>query len=88
MRKYKLLQFGKCYVNKNRDMVVALLSGSKKKGYKFAGSTSNPYMLLGTFYLLSRIVDNDGNWTEINPTAFNAASTWHAKGQPLPVLFQ
>lgn len=87
MRKYKLLQFGKCYVNRTGDVAITLLSGCKKKGYQFAGSCAAPAMLLGKFQLLSRVVENDGNWVEVTPSVFNAASAWHSKGESLPFIF-
>jgi hypothetical protein len=80
MKKYKLLKFGQCYINREGDFVIALLGGEKKKGYRFAGSHAHPYVVLGTFQLLSRIVPNDGNWIEITPYGFNVASHYHSQG--------
>lgn len=80
MKKFKLLRFGKCYINREGDFVIALLRGSKKKGYLFAGSNANPSVWLGTFSLLSRIVPNDGNWIEIDKQTFNVASAFHVTG--------
>ena len=80
MKKYKLLKFGQCYINREGDFTIGLLRGDKKHGYLFAGSHANPPVFLGTFQLLSRIIPNDGNWTEIDPSMFNAASAFHTTG--------
>ncbi len=80
MKKYKLLRFGHCYINREGDFIVALMSGDKKHGYQFVGSHANPCVLLGNFQLLSRIVPNDGNWNEITTDMFNLASTCHTSG--------
>jgi hypothetical protein len=80
MRKYKLLKFGQCYINQAGDLIIGLLRGDKKHGYQFAGSSAHPVVYLGTFQLLSRIVDNDGNWTEIDPEMYNLIHTFHMGG--------
>lgn len=80
MKKYKLLRFGKCYINKAGDFVIALLRGDNKHGYQFAGSHVNSSVLTRTFQLLSRIVPNDGNWKEIAPEIFNVSSALHITG--------
>lgn len=81
MKKYKLLRFGQCYINNNGDFVVGLLHGNRKHGYVFAASHANPSVVLGTLQTLSRIVPNDGRWTEITPEQFNVASALHWNGQ-------
>jgi len=85
MKKYKLLRFGKCYINKEGDFTICLLGGNKHNGYQFAGSHANPVVFLGKFYLLSRIVLNDKHWIEIKPEVFNVASALHTSGHVLDV---
>jgi len=80
MKKNKLLRFGHCYINKAGSFTIALLSGNKNVGYQFAGSHASPPVNLRVFQLLSRVVPNDGNWTEISPQLFNSASVLHGKG--------
>jgi len=80
MKKFKLFRFGKCYINREGDFVIALLKGSKKHGYTFAGSNANPSVWLGKFYLLSRIIPNDGSWIEVDEALFNIASAFHVSG--------
>ena len=80
MKKYKLLKFGQCYINRDGDFVIGLLKGDKKHGYLFAGSHAKPNVIIGTFQLLSRIVPNDGNWIEIDHSMFNVASAFHISG--------
>ena len=80
MKKYKLLRFDRCYLNKEGDFVIGLLSGCKKHGYTFVGSHANHAVFLGTFRLLSRVVPNDGNWIEVDPQTFNVASSLHVSG--------
>lgn len=81
MKKYKLLRFGQCYINRVGDFIIGLLYGDKKHGYVFAASHANPSTMLGKIQAMSRIVPNDGNWTEITPEQFNVASALHWKGQ-------
>lgn len=80
MRKYKLLKFGRCYINKEGDMAIGLLYGNKRYGYQLAGSSAHPSVNLGRFQMLSRIVDNDGNWTEIDVNLYNLVHTYHMDG--------
>lgn len=80
MNKYKLLRFGRCYINRGGDFVIGLLGGDKKHGYQFAGSHANRAVWLGKIQVLSRIVPNDGNWIEIDPATFNIASACHVTG--------
>ena len=71
MKKYKLLRFGHCYINPDGSFVVGLLKGTKKKGYYFAASHAVPNAVcLGKIMILTRIVPNDGYWTEIPMDAF------------------
>lgn len=65
MKKYRSFKFGKCYINKSGDFAVALLRGSKKNGYVFACSHAKPCAAMRTLNLLSRIIPNDGEWTEV-----------------------
>lgn len=81
--KYKGLKFGQPYINQERSFIFVLVGGSKKKGYHFVGSHSHPSVILGDFYLLSRVVPNDGNWLEINYKTFNDASTFHVLNSPV-----
>lgn len=83
MKKYKLLKFGKCYINTEGDFVIGLLRGDKKHGYTFAGSHAHPHVWLGTFQLMSRVITNDGNWKEIDPSMYNVASALHTTGHVL-----
>lgn len=83
MKKFKLLRFGQCYANRKGDFVIGLLKGDKKHGYQFAASHANPAVFLGVIQTMSRVIDNDGNWTEISPEMFNAASALHASGYTL-----
>jgi hypothetical protein len=80
MKKYKLLRFGRCYINKAGDFAIALIRGDKKHGYQFLGSHAHTSVMLGNFQLLSRIVPNDGNWIEIDEAEFSAASAFHVGG--------
>lgn len=77
--KYKTLKFGHCYINKEGDFAIIPLSGSKRFGYKFIGTHVNPLMFLHDFQMMSRMVDNDGNWTEIPTNYFNIIAELHSK---------
>lgn len=80
MKKFKLLRFGHCYINREGDFAVALLHGDKKHGYQFAASHAHPLVWLGKIQMLSRVVPNDENWREIDLNTFKAASAFHATG--------
>jgi hypothetical protein len=80
MKKYKLLKFGRCYINREGDFAIGLLGGDKRLGYQFAGTHVHCKVILGRFWLDSRVVPNDGNWIEISPKIFNVASTLHTTG--------
>jgi hypothetical protein len=80
MKKFKLLKFGRCYINREGDLAVALLRGDKKHGYQLAASSAHPNAFLGKIQLLSRVVPNDGNWIEIDSALFNVASAFHCSG--------
>ena len=67
-------------MNQAGDFAIALIDGSKKKGYQFLGSHANRAVWLGTFQLMTRAVLNDGNWIEIKPEEFNVASAFHVQG--------
>lgn len=67
MKKYKLLRFGRCYVNSIGDLIIVLLRGDKKHGYSFAAHFTHPFITLGSLQIQSRIVPNDGSWREIEP---------------------
>lgn len=86
MKKFKLLRFGKCYVNRRGDIAVKLLRGNKRRGYQLEGSCNNPIMFVGRFQLVSRVVPNDGNWIEITQAGFGVASTLHSAGEPLQLV--
>lgn len=80
MKKYKLLRFGHCYINASGDLVIGLLHGNKKRGYTFAASSAHPAMFLQNLWIPSRIVPNDGHWTEVSSSEFNVVSMYHAAG--------
>lgn len=80
MKKYKLLRFNRSYINRSGDFAVSLMYGDKKQGYVFAASHANPTVWLGTVQTITRIVPNDGNWSEIQPEQFNLASALHSQG--------
>lgn len=80
MKKYTLLRFGRCYMNREGDFAVALLRGDKKHGYQLAASSAHPNVWLGQIQLLTRVIPNDGNWVEIAPEMFNVASAFHVSG--------
>lgn len=80
MKKYKLLRFGHCYINREGDFAVALLRGDKRHGYVFAASHAHPLVWLGRIQMMSRVVPNDGNWREIDTDMFKAASAFHVTG--------
>jgi len=80
MKKYKLLKFGHCYINREGDFAIGLLSGDKKHGYQLAASSAHPSVWLGKIQVMSRVVPNDGNWIEIGPEEFNVASALHVTG--------
>ena len=61
--------------------MIGLARGNKKYGYYFIGSHANPSVLLGHFWLETRVVLNDGNWKEITPEMFQCASHFHSQGQ-------
>ena len=87
MKKYKLLRYGHCYVNEQGDLAIALLSGNRIYGYTFAASTFSSNFLFGTIRIGSRIVPNDGHWTEIDLPTFNIIRRAHIdgiKGKPTP----
>ena len=81
MKKYKLLRFGHCYINPDGSFVVGLLEGTKKKGYWFAASHAVPNAVcLGKIMILTRVVPNDGYWTEIPMDSFFKVFDFHASG--------
>jgi hypothetical protein len=99
MKKYKLLRFDQCYLNKDGDFAVALVRGNKKAGYKFVVSHAYAYdlMYIGYINTLSRIVPNDGYWNEISTKTFNVVASFHSSGyavkaptsgEGLPVIFK
>lgn len=85
MKKYKLFRFRHAYINREGDLAIKLLSGTKKKGYRFAAASAHPRVWLGQIQILSRIVANDGNWIEIDPKLFNAASALLIDGQKVKI---
>lgn len=80
MKKYKLLHFGHCYINESGDLVIGLLHGNKKHGYKFAASSANPAVFLQEILIPTRIVPNDGHWIEISAKDFVVVSQVHSSG--------
>jgi len=85
MKKFKLLRIGKCYLNREGDMVVALVKAHKNPGFKtqsyqFVGSFVNKFFPVFKFQLLSRIVPNDGSWTEVDTHMFKVVQALHNSG--------
>lgn len=80
MNKFKVLKFGKCYLNKEGDFVVALMRGDMEHGYEWAASHANPAIVSGKIYTRSRVVPNDGNWSEISDDMFRVAAAVHSTG--------
>jgi len=80
MKKYTLLRFGRCYINPEGDFVIGLLCGDKRHGYQLAASHANSNVWLGQIQLRTRVIPNDGRWTEISHSEFNVASAWHNSG--------
>jgi len=80
MKKHKLLRFGHCYLNKSGDLIIGLLHGNKKHGYRFAASSAHPAAILQEIWIQTRIVPNDGHWTEISSKDFMVASQIHSSG--------
>lgn len=80
MKKYKLLRFGHCYVNRDGTFIIGLVGGNKRHGYTMLASHAHPYVFLQNINVMSRIVPNDGNWMEITPYQYNAISSYHADG--------
>ena len=86
--KYKTLKFGQSYINKDGSFVICLLDGSRKYGYIFAASHVHPSAILGIITIGSRVVDNDGYWTEIPTEVFNVASALHVTGHTMKIPAQ
>lgn len=86
--KYKTLKFGQSYINKDGSFVICLLNGFKKYGYVFAVSHVHPSAILGIITIQSRLVDNDGYWTEIPTEVFNVASALHVTGHTMKIPTQ
>jgi len=86
MNKYKLLHFGHCYINQEGDFAIGLLGGNKKYGYTFIASSANPNVMLGKIHIQSRVVPNDGHWTEIGSQTFYVASSCHESGYAIGLL--
>ena len=80
MKKFKLLRHGQCYINREGDFVIALVSGCKRKGYQFVGSYLNKFFYIHRFQLMSRIVPNDGHWIEVDPDLYRVAAAFHWNG--------
>ena len=76
----KILRFGKYYINREGDFVIALLRGDKKHGYTFSASHANPAAWLGQIHTRSRTVPNDGNWIEVDMGAARLAAGCHITG--------
>jgi hypothetical protein len=87
MKKYKLLHFGHCYINESGDLVIGLLHGNNKRGYTFAASSAHPAAFLQNIWIQTRIVPNDGHWTEVSAKDFMVVSQVHIFsrcGNPYP----
>lgn len=52
-----------------------LITGDQKTGYVALFDCQHPAVVFHTIYLGSRIVLNDGNWTELDKSNVNEAST-------------
>ena len=73
----KLLRFGHCYINKNGDVIIGLISGNKRRGYKFIARSIHPTLYLDQIWIQTRIVPNDGSWTEISLDKYCAISMFY-----------
>ncbi len=73
MKKYRLLRFGHCYITKNGDFAIALISGNKTRGYTFRSAHTCRNFLPGDITMRTRVVPNDGYWLEITPQDFVVA---------------
>lgn len=80
MKKYRLLRHGHCYITKNGDFAIALLGGNKSRGYVFQVSHTRRDFIPGKVNIQSRIVPNDGYWTEIPPQEFAVVAYHHGMG--------
>jgi hypothetical protein len=67
----KILRFGHCYVNPDGSFAIGLVEGTKRRGYWFLATHADPNVIcLNKIMVLSRVVPNDGHWTEISPDMF------------------
>ena len=73
MSKYKVLRFGRCYINRVGDKIM-LISGSRKEGYVGIFDCQHPAVTFHRIYLGSRVVLNDGSWTEVDKSNVSEAS--------------
>jgi hypothetical protein len=81
MKKYRLLRFGHCYINRNGDFAIALLGGNKTRGYIFQASHTCRNFMPGKITIRSRVVPNDGYWVEIPPQEFVVCNYLHGEGR-------
>lgn len=74
MRSYKLLRFGKCYINREGNIKIMLIGGSRRTGYVGIFDCQHPAVMFHKIYLGSRIVPNDGSWMEVDKSNVSEAS--------------
>lgn len=80
-----ILRFDHYYINRDGDFVIMPIGGTKKSGYWFVASHANPCAFLGRIMMLSRIVPNDGTWTEIDETLFDITAGCHITGHAVKI---
>jgi hypothetical protein len=74
MRKYTFLRFGRCYTNKEGDIKVLLVTGNREVGYVGLFDCRHPAVASHKIYLKSRVVLNNGSWTEVDKSCVSIAS--------------
>ena len=86
MNKYKLLKFGRGYINKEGNLMVCAVGGTGRSGwgtlvgYDWIARSSSRQLFVASMQTLSRIVPNDGNWTEIDEKTWDEASSLMSQG--------
>jgi hypothetical protein len=74
VNKYTFLRFGRCYINKEGDIKVILVAGSREVGYVGLFDCRHPAVASHKIYLKSRVVLNDDSWTEVDKSSVSIAS--------------
>lgn len=80
VKKYKLLRIGRYYINKDGSFVIGVLTRDTKYDYRFLCSHANAKLSSGIVRMLTRVVLNDGNYTEIDFDTFRTIVATHANG--------